>query len=169
MWPGSGMGDFNSSLSVVPEDKSRIDVARGQFVDKVISLLDEALSKNLLLFTTIRAMNYEEVQINLPYYEYCIVLGRGDKGYSNRPYAADHTFRICNKQNGEDVYWFKEPFVLNNDTISQDNYLWSLRDRLAGLHNRLMKKEAPKNDLREFSNQLYEQNKFLRHLQDSLQ
>lgn len=148
------------------EEKSRIDAAHGQFVDKVISLLEEALSKNLLSFTTARVMNYEEAQIYVvPYGEYCVVLGRRDKGY-NRPYAADHTFRICNKKNGEDVYWFKEPFILD-DSVNQNDFLRVLRDRLAGLHSRLMREEAPQYVTR-LSNQLFEQSRFIRHLQDSL-
>lgn len=161
------MGDMDLGITASIEEKSRIDVARSQFVDKVISLLEEALSKDLLSFTHACVVNYEEVQIYVgPYGEHCVVLGRRDKGYNNRPYAADHTFRIFNKNSGNDVYWFREPFVLD-DSVNQNDFLRVLRDRMAGLHNRLMKEEAPKKDVKNLSDQLFEQSRFIRHLQDS--
>lgn len=153
-----------AEVSKSVSEKSRSAAARSQFVAKVISLLEEALLKDLLCFTTACVMNYEEVQINMSYDEYYIVLGRKDKKQECRPYASDHIFRICNYR-GEDSRWF-EPFVLDEST-NQDEFLCTLRDKLAGLHNRLMKEEAP-SDVKKLSNQLCEQSRFLRHLQDSL-
>lgn len=148
----------------VSEEKSRIDAVRGQFVAEIIPLLEEALSKNLLSFTTLRTMNYEEVQIRMTYGESYIVFGRMNKIYEYSPYAEDHVFRIC-RSNGEDLYWFK-PLVLD-DSVAQNEFLSSLRNKLAGFHNRLMKTKAP-SDVENVSKQLYEQSRFMRHLRDSL-
>ena len=145
-----------------PRDTGMAEKARTQFVSEVISLLQNALSRNLLSFTAVRAMNYEEVQIRLPYGEYCIVLGRSDNRQKYRPYAAVHTFRICNPRE-ENVHWF-EPLTLDDESIPQGES-WALRDRLAGLHYLLMD-NAPQN-VSELSVHLFEYNRFLRRLQDS--
>jgi len=141
----------------------KIDEMRAKFVYEVISILEEALIRNLLSFKAVRTMNYEEVCVSLSYNEYCIVLGRADKRQESRPYAADHTFRICSS-NGDNLHWF-EPFVLN-DSTDKDQSLKALRDRLAGLHKCLM--DAAPKDESQLSDRLFNQNRFLRRMRDSL-
>lgn len=154
----AGDGLIGSGV-VKSEDEARIEKERAQFVAALISLLEEALSRDLLSFTAVKGMNFEEVSINVHQYGFdvCyVVLGRLDKRREYRPYAAEHTLRICNFM-GADAYWFP-PFVLN-DSTGEDELLRALRDRLANFHARLMGK-APR-DRDRVSGSLFKQNLFL--------
>ena len=148
-------------------DEERIEKERAQFVAALISLLGEAKSQDLLSFTAVRGMNFEEVSICVPYFGFddynYIVLCRIDKRNRFRPYAAEHFFRICNSS-GEDACWFP-PLVLN-DSASEDKFLCALRDRLAELHARLMR-EAPQDHF-EVSARIFKQNMFLAMLRHIL-